>query len=236
MIKAFSQRGVVVYLNAKTKQRYGSLSPLVLSKFSSGELGRYIPKVVVSSSDQTKIFGALKYKSINKSSANNLATKMKRMAQGKTAAPAQNYSRSMPWPSRKKLGSVWSGSFQSLDSTHLVLNSPEGVKRVPLSNLTPAAINCAKYIAKRKGGTRNLKATNNVISRRKSVTPITKGNYFRPLTWTNKQNQSMLATLVSLDGNILKVRLANGEVRSCKLGELTRDSILQARREAAKFK
>ena len=183
------------------------------------------------------ILGSMPYKSINKSSAEGFAAKMKRIAQGKGAQSSQSYSGQMKWPSRSSIGRAWTGSLQKIDGQHIVLQSSDGVKRVSLSDLTPATAEFAKKVMQQRGGARNTKTTSLTNSTRGGITPFTKttssaANYFKPLTWTNKNNQSIVATIVSLKGNTLCVRLANGKKKTCKLSELTPESIRQARKEA----
>ena len=228
----------MVYLNSKTRDRYNKLNPLILTKFGSAELGQYIPKVVVSSPDQMQVLGSLKYKSINKSSANSFATRMKKLIQGKSTSRNQSYKGSLKWPSRSRPGSTYKGAFKELNSQHLVLSSSQGVLRVPRSDLTSPAIDFAKAIQqgqdnRRQGNEKISRSTKQPSLTPKPVVSTTKSNYFKPLTWTNNNNQSMLGTLVSFNKGVVRVRLANGNVKSCNIAELTPASQTQARKEAA---
>ncbi len=164
-------------------------------------MGSTIPKIVATSPDNNKIWGRLKYKSIDERSLKKLRKNLSAYTSGKMEP--EEFSFPLHWSVREKPGSSWKGDFISFDEAHLMIKDPKG-KTVKLKKERVGKVALA-YAEKMSKGS-----------------APTEG--FQEERWTSSGGKEIKATFQSLKEGQITLLLPNGKVSSFPVSRLSEAS------------
>jgi hypothetical protein len=144
--KRLKRTSVVVYINTKEVSDRQHLSPVVMGGLNALSMGRIIPRVVVSSPDQLKLYSAMSYEQTKNDKEFRRVDKEAREAL-KGGAQAGPKDAEDCWM-LKGASSFYRGSFQSLKDDKLTIKDSKnkGIK-LSLDRLSPGAQAYARAMA-----------------------------------------------------------------------------------------
>jgi len=206
----FKKYAVVVYVNSKKGER-DSLSPMAYGVLTAKSSGKYIPKAVITSSDQKTYFASIAYKSMSGDKAFRDVNKL--VKQGIEGEPAPLPKDVVSAWSAKKNGMFYRGNFVELaehkkHGKTVVLNTLEGKKlRVPIKLLSEKA---QSYALAMGGGAEHATGVT-----QKAVEE----------SWESAQGgKTITATFVALKGDMITLKKQNGSDVTFKLAMLSEKS------------
>jgi len=175
--------------------------------------------VVVSSPGEDIIYGSLSYPELNEGKATRvLKRELAEMAKGERVVSWDPKVR-MEWALKSESGASRVGTFERLDGEILILKNKGGHEvRIELSKLTPKAADFARHLAKRKSGAVQETGTPDAM---------------REEEWMSTKGKVILATFISLAGDSVTLKLANGKETRVPLKRLSQESQKKAQERAA---
>jgi hypothetical protein len=190
------------------------VTPLILRQFSQPELGRFIPKVVVTSPDMSRIFGYIRYEDMRE---NRHFMSLARQVREFTSAPESAPLAEGDFSWYLKTGRVMNGSFIRVEGENLVMKMTESGNEStrPLSDFADGTVLQARVLA--AGG--SLPATG----------PIRPGDAAPMEVWTSADGvRQIQARFISLSGETLTLVNDQGQTLQFGIGLLNEESRILA--------
>ncbi len=195
----------MIYINAKKPQEKSALSPVVMGALSAKSMGPYIPKFVVTSTDQMTYMTSLAYKKMNDKAFRAANAQVK---EGLAGSPVPKPKDAYDCWTIASNGRHYVGEFVELkNSKTLILKSPRDKKmKIPMSELTLGAQKYARFLS----------------GSGQESTPKEKAEIEE---WQSAQGgKSIRATFISLNGELITLRKEDGKTLTFKLSLLSEES------------
>jgi len=203
--KQLKKHAVVVYISTKDPKTKNVASPVVIGALNAKSMGNTIPMAVVTSSDQMTYMTSVSYEGMKDSKAFRNANTMVKEALAGTPASKPEDAHDC-WTVAKN-GGFYTGSFVELESEEtLILESPKGKSmRVPMAKLSSGAQSYARALAN---------------SEEESTT-----EELEIESWESaKGGNSISATFISLNDEMITLQKENGKTVTFKLSLLSANS------------
>jgi len=208
---------VIVILETEKNESAKYANPIVSGAFGTPQMGTTIPKLVAVSPAEDVVWADMSYKQLQ--SEKGLKTAARSVAAiGKGDAEAPEISDFVPfWSITGKEGYRYAGNFEKLEgeTLHLKLTNDKTTK-VNLSSLTPAAVAYAKKMAGQTSASEKAEEDSAELVHSEE-------------SWTNTKGSSLRGTFVSLNGNKITLKLANGKESTFDLSLLSEESQTKAK-------
>ena len=212
----FKRDAIIVYLNSKKMEvDYQKLSPVVIGGLQAKSMGKYIPKAVITSADQSTYFASVAYEEMKESkSFKDAINSAEKGLDGQ--APGMPEDAEYRWIV-KNTSRFYTGSFVEV-TTHkkkgelLVLKKPEGKKvHIPTSELATGAL---AYAHSMNAKAKKAKAHAAIVEE----------------SWESAEGGKIInATFVKLQERKITLKMQNGKEMTFDVSKLSKESQKRAR-------
>lgn len=182
-------------------------------------MGNYIPKAVLTSPNNTEIWGDIAYRQINKKSLKALAKSVKKIANGELEPESFT---ELFFPNKNgKLGFGWTGTPKFIKDNRIFLKKEDG------SNISigkSSVFDHSWQAAKRMIGSNQPAAASK--PKQNTIRLEQESNF---TSWRNKEGKTISAKFLKLKENELTLHHSNGKIFTISLNNLAPDSITKAK-------
>ena len=209
---------MIVYINHGDKKRWEQISPPVFGAFYGENMGIIYPKAVVTSTDQVHVFANMNHKQLEENSEYRKVSKITKAAlQGNLPEPKPVFD--LMWPVKGSEGGLMGTFVKLVDNKKLILKIKGKERGNKLEEFGEGAQKYAKYLAGSEGAAPSAEED----TKENNDTEVVE-------TWeSSKDNKTIQASFVSLEGNTITLKLESGKAVTFSMDKLSEKSQSRAR-------